>query len=335
MINGKKFLIFSVLVLVTALLDLNAAEYNEGRIRLVIHESSGRFSLFLLDPEQEKYEPFFTHQDPRTSFLAVYYNDRIFRLGESLRFRTVYDTQDGNPAIIFDSPFLQVRKEFLFIKTSDSPEYNGIKITIKIENKSSAQASVGLRMLIDTSLGEGRGNIPFFAGERAITSETIIKGNSEERFWFSRSDKLSLMGSIRDPDNGRNPDFLHFANWKKLNDAPWKAAYNEGRNFHIPPYSIGDSAVCYYYEPDILKPGENFTCSVFLAEENRTGFGALKKVDTERNVININREADIQRLYALMDLLDSYIGGKIKMSEEELDYLERELYGLKALYGLR
>ena len=337
-INGKKFYFLTALVLVTAFFRLNAAEYNEGRIRLVIHETSGRFSLFCLtDPELERYEPFFTHQDPRTSFLAVYHNDRIFRLGESLRFRIIHELQNGNPVISFDSQFLNIRKEFSFIKTADSPEYNGIKIIIKIENTSATQASVGLRMLIDTNLGEGRGSVPFFVGKQAITGETIIEGNSGEELWFSRSDRLSLMGSISVPVNeiGKDPDFLHFANWKRLNDAPWKAAYIHGRNFHMPPYSIGDSAVCYYYEPEVIQPGETIIYSVFLAEESPYGFGEKQRVESGRAIFDSNLDANIQRLHNLLNLIDRYIAGEIYISEEELAFIEREVYGLKDLYGIR
>jgi hypothetical protein len=253
-----------------------------------------------------------------------------------MRFRIINDAQDGNPVIIFDSPFLQVRNEFSFIKTADSTEYNGIRITVKIENTSAVQASVGLRMLIDTSLGEGRGNVPFFVGKQAITGETVIDGSSGENLWFSRSDEFSIMGNITVPENefGRDPDYIHFANWKKLNDAPWKAVYNHGRNFHMPPYSIGDSAVCYYYEPDVLYPGESFFYQIFLAEESPYGFSRVQRPEAVKG-IDSNRDSNIERLYILMELLDMYIDGKIEMSREELAFLEREVSGLKALYRLR
>jgi hypothetical protein len=341
----RKAAIF-VLAAAIGLSVLQAAESKDGRIKLDIHEKTGHFSMYYLtDYSQQRYDAFFSHKDPSTSFLAVNYNGKIYRLGESWGFSTKLINHDGNPAMIFESSFLLVREVFSLVKTSGSPVANGIKITIYVENKGQETAAVGLRMLIDTYLGEGFGKIPFATEKQRITGETIIRGSSEEKYWVSIGTRLSLRGSIADPDSGsgKNPDFLHFANWKRLNDAIWKAPYYEGRSFNYIPYSIGDSAVCYYYEPEVLETGESFTCSILLATEEMWD-KSQTLADTQAGGNNqgipvtaneTDEDADMRKLRELLHLLDQFIDGKIILSEKDLAEIDDSIIRLKARYQLR
>ncbi|GHV94735.1 hypothetical protein AGMMS50293_10550 [Spirochaetia bacterium] len=307
--------------------SLAAADFSEGRMRLSIHENTGRFSLYYLsDVSEQHYEPLFTAQDPRTSFIAININDRIYRLGESSAFRIIAD--EHQPLLVFESPFLTVQESFSFIKTAGSTETNGVKITIRIENTAALQASIGMRFLLDTSLGEGAVRIPFVTEKQNIVSETIIDRASFEKNWVSRNDQVSLMGSFSGAGD-REPDFLHFANWKRLNDVPWEAGYSRGRSFSFPPYSIGDSAVCYYYEPAPLPSGKFFTCSVFLATEDPAGF------DLGRAISTTGLDADLALMRELLERLDRYLSGQIQISEEELAAIEQSITRIKARRGFR
>jgi hypothetical protein len=204
-----------------------------------------------------------------------------------------------------------------------------------------------MRMLIDTNLGEGFGKTPFITARQTITGETIIRSPFDESFWVSRGTRLSLMGSIVTPDTdgGRDPDFLHFANWKKLNDAVWKAPYYEGRSFNYTPYSVGDSAVCYYYEPAILEPDESFTCSIFLATEDEAGFvkqqtGAASPraeipaigPESDQEPSESDKAADMQKLRELLEILDKFIAGEIILTETDLADIDESIIRLRTRY---
>ncbi|MDR1253374.1 MAG: hypothetical protein LBK62_14630 [Treponema sp.] len=309
-------------------IGLNALEFRQGLIRLSINETTGRFSLYYLtDPSQDRYEPLFAQEDPRTSFLAVNVDSRVYRLGENPVFTIRLEKNQATPAIIFESSFLRVRQEFSFIKTPSSLETNGVKITVRLENKDSRQSRVGMRMLIDTNLGEGFGENHFVTDTQVITAETIVTGDTGDRWWVSQNSRLSLMGSIF-AGVDTQPDFLHFANWKRLNDLPWKVGYTQGRNFNYLPYSMGDSAVCYYYEPAPLPSGETTSHSIFLAVEDPAGFGFKAVISPEQ------READLTLMRDLMIRLDQFLAGEISMSREELADMERTIAQIKARYEL-
>ncbi|MDR1576577.1 MAG: hypothetical protein LBS37_11275 [Treponema sp.] len=303
---------------------LAALEFRQGLVRLVIHENTGRFSLFYLaDSETDRYEPLFSHQDPRTSFLAVSVDSRVYRIGENPVFTIRVEKNQAKPAIVFESPFLRIRQEFTFIKTPSSPESNGVKMTVRLENKESRQVRAGMRLLIDTNLAEGFGEYPFVTDTQVITAETAIGFESEDRWWVSRNSRFSLMGSIfAGQDAG--PNFLHFANWKRLNDLPWKVGYTPGRNFNFPPYSVGDSAVCYYYDPAPLPSGATASYSIYLAAEDPAGFGFKTFISPEQ------READLILMRDLMGRLDLFLAGEIAISGEELADMERTIAQIKA-----
>jgi len=268
----RKCLLLIVFFALAGLNSLSSAEVSRDQyVRLVLNDQTGDFSLYyLFDPEKMQYEPLFNDKDPSASFSAVSVNGKIHRLGESRAFVTRIEDYNGNPVVIHESSFLVISKVFYPVRTISSATANGIKIAITIRNKTNETMQLGFRVLLDTHLGEGRGNIPFSTDNLSISKETLIDSTSGENFWISRGQRLSLMGNITSPDNGnfKKPDFIHIANWKKLSDVPWRAPYYEGRTFNYTHYSVGDSAVCYYYEPEKMGPYEAFEYVIFLTTED-------------------------------------------------------------------
>jgi len=244
---------------------------NDGYIRLVLNNKTGSFSLYYLaDPKTVHYEPLFNAEEPLATFLSINIDGNVYRLGNTKQFKTKIDRLNGDPALVFESTFARVTQLFTPIKTSGSDAVNGVMITIRVQNISSVKSAIGVRMLLDTNLGEGRRRVPFLTNTQIVTSETILDGNSNELFWISRGGRISLMGSVVNPVDGmgKGPDLVHIANWKRLNDAKWKLPLSKGRSFNNLPYSINDSAVCYYFGPEILDRDKILTYTVFLTTED-------------------------------------------------------------------
>jgi hypothetical protein len=329
---------------------LEAADFTNGRIRLTLHDDTGRFSLYYMeDLSRETFAPLFVDQDPRTSFFSLILNDRSYRLGESSAFRFRRDEAGAVPSFIFESAFLRVVENFSFIKTAGSSLANGIQITVTLENLSPQEAYLGLRFLVDTSLGEGKhADPPFLTDKRPLDSETQITAKDDDLWWISRNDTLSLMGSIRSGVE-EGPDQVIFANWKRLNEVPWKINAVPGRNFNYLPYSIGDSAVCYYYEPRPLSRGDTRSYTILLSVEDEKGFTAYTTgIEDDfsrwflRETVPLSsetpaqdsRQADLFLLRELINRIDRYLAGEITITEEDLAAMETVIARLKARYGL-
>jgi hypothetical protein len=333
------FFVFTVSV-------LDAVEYTEGRVKLALNGDTGRFSLYYMtDMAQEEYQPFFFDKDPRTSFLAISVNDRNYRMGETAAFRVSIGGTASDPALIFDSHTLTVTEQFSFIRTGGAILANGIKITVIITNKSEKNILAGARLLFDTSLGEESAN-HFSTGERQIISETALTAGSKERYWVSGNGRFGLMGSVAAADL-TEPDLLHFANWKRLNDVSWKTPFSEGRNFNLLPYSIGDSAVCYYFEPAALEPGVSRVVSLALAAQDPAGFAGyagslsneLSRIlrESAESLNDLSREAMRSDLILLRDLgalIDSRAASGAAVPGEEMDAIRTVISRLKTKYGV-
>jgi hypothetical protein len=272
-------------------------------------------------------------------------NDRVYRLGDDPAFKVRLGGGPGNPALIFESPFLVVTQEFSFFQVSGSLQANGVRMTIRAENKAEQQASVGIRLLLDTALGEGnRSSAHFSTDLQTISAEIALDRNRNDQWWSSRNSRYGLMGSISSRGISR-PDLIHFSNWKRLHDVPWKSDYVPGRSFDFSS-SIGDSAVCYYYDPLPLGRNSNRTVSMFLALADPRGFESLVTPvdetlaqmlrDSHRSLLpsDQTRQEDLEALDDLIRRMDQYMNGEIFLSEEDLNILEMVIARLRARYGL-
>lgn len=266
----------AVLVMfVCAASALAAAEFEDGRIKYVLDQSTGRFSLYYMtDVDRRVYEPLIWDRDKKTSFFSVSLDGTEYRMGSSSRFKMYLRGTEIKPALVFESPMIAITQEFSFIRTASSGVSNGIRIDIKIENWGEKTVNVGARLLVDSFLGESA-NPNFRTDLRPIESELMIDASSRDQWWVSRNNKYGLMGSVFvegiDP-----PTALHFANWKRLYDAPFKAEYVPTRNFNSMPFSIRDSAVCYYLDVMPLERWQTRNFTVLLAADDKYGFDVKK-----------------------------------------------------------
>ena len=340
----KKIIFYIVLLCSLAAYSAGAAEFVDGRIRLVIHEKTGRFSLYYMaDIAREEYLPFFFDEDPRTSFISLMINNRSYRMGDSTFFRTRLGGTAQNPALIFESTTLTLTQEFSFIRTGASAQTNGVRITFTIANRSGQSIESGLRFLIDTHLSEE--SLPHFITDiQEISGETLIDNTNLDRYWASENPRLALMGSIGGEQLSR-PDYILFANWKRLNDVPWKpSSIVPGRNFNLQPYSMNDSSVCYYYEPITIPQGGSRTITLALSSRDTGGFdqssiqgsfipalnGEGLDIDEER--INSIRH-DLLILQSMAVRLDSFLFSGV-IPEDELTAMELLISTIKSKYGI-
>jgi hypothetical protein len=263
----------SILIFIGALMTLAAADFVDGGIKLTLNDRTGRFALFSMnDAEKGKFQSLLWNRDANTSYLAVQIGTRVYKLGDTNYFRTAIRGSQSNPSLVFESPSLSVTMDFSFIKTPNASATNGIRIDIRMQNWGESDINAGLKLVLDTYFGEKK-SPQFKTNLRYIDSETVINRVVSDQWWLTKDANGSLMGSIF-ADGTYYPDMLHFANWKRLSDAKWKATYVAGRNFNALPFSIKDDAVAYFMETTTLARWDQRTMTVMLATEDEAGFAA-------------------------------------------------------------
>jgi hypothetical protein len=245
--------VMGLLLIFLAVTPLAALEIDAGNIHMILHEGIGRFSLYARSPSGETI-PLFVDQDPRTSGISLVVNEKIYKLGDSAEFRETAEQATGENAGSFQwsSRVLEVVQEFTPVSASESGPAEGVQMTIRIHNRSRNRLSVGLRLCLDTYLGED--NLSHFSSDRheEIRSELTVTGSDMIRYWMSPSAEARAEVGLVCITGGSAvtpPDKIVFANWKRLSDASWDYKTSSSRNFNLMPYSINDSAVCMYYDP--------------------------------------------------------------------------------------
>jgi hypothetical protein len=267
----KRLLMAAIAALACAA-SLPALEAKEGLVRLVVNESNARISLYrLIDIAKNRYEPLIFEQDPRTTFATLSAEGRLYKLGDASEFRISTARTDTGARIEFRSASIVVRQLLDFARSDGSALADGIRVTFEIENISEREASLGLRYLVDTWLGEKSG-LHFSTDKRAkIAEETAILPTSDDGYVASPGDRASFMIDFSGKGIDR-PDKVLLSNWKRLSDAPWGFEVNSQRNFTLVPYSINDSAVALYWEPAPVARGAVRRISFAMGNLNEKGY---------------------------------------------------------------
>ena len=104
-----------------------------------------------------------------------------------------------------------------------------------------------------------------------IDSETALTQPFTDAYWVSPGASAALVCPLS-ASGVTKPDSVIFANWKRLNDAPWAIDTNPTRNFNLLPYSINDSAVAEFFDPSTIARAASREIDVVLGQYSDQGF---------------------------------------------------------------
>jgi hypothetical protein len=175
-------------------------EAKDGRMRLVVDERSGRFSLhYLSDVATNRYVPLLYAQEIRTTYPTLMVDQKTYRLGDTSEFRvTVGKYEAGAVKVEYRSAFCAVRQTFTFVASKGAAMADSVRIGFEIENLSQNDSKIGLRFLLDTWLGEK--SLAHFgsASSGALTGETEL-GSDYSDSWIRSAENLGTAISTEAP----------------------------------------------------------------------------------------------------------------------------------------
>ncbi len=268
---------------------VSALELSGGKIKVVLHETNGRFSLYYLDNiAQKKYISLLFDKDPKTTALFVTLGNRIFTMGDTSFFsQKLVINSDTSASFVWTSKIIEITETFTLIKSQKSAFFDGVKISLLVENISESPQNVGMCYLFDTYLGEKNKKHFITSGGMDIRAETYYTSDFPAYF-ISPTDTSSSFKGLQCMLQGPGitiPDKVIFANWKRLKENIFSYTVHDSRNFNYLPYSINDSAVAlYYYQHPLPVQGKRH---VVLALGAATGsFFRGIKTGTEASEIN-------------------------------------------------
>ncbi len=344
----KKFTILLIIIFLN-FPSLWSLETVNGRVKLILHEGIGRFSLYYQTGlSGSKYLPLFVDQDPRTSTIKLVIDNKIIKLGESSEFKESAELTASGARFIWKSSRIRVIMDFAFIASKTATLSDGVKITISLENTSDQSLEAGVSFLLDTYLGEAKS--PHFTtdSERQINREKTISLKESVDYWLSPSaqdpENIGLQCPINQEGITR-PDKIVFANWKRLNDVSWLYETSDSRNFNLLPYSINDSAVCHYYEPARLRPGTSREIVIVLGNYSASGYSIFS--DRDKKLDKLLKEAvapasgytvdpliaiqeDLSTVNNLISEINRMLADVSEVTDEEIRVMEEILNSLRS-----
>jgi len=333
----RAFLFIMLALFLSPILPLFGMEYTEGNLHLVLNPHNGSFSLYLLNENPERNRALFYDADPTTSYLSVMVDNRVYRPGNNRAFDVSIDTNAPNPRLVFESSFLRITQDFLFLYGENQVEASGISVTITLYNKSSESIQAATRYLLDTNLSDTTLNVSYETNRRrTITGETLLsRAADSDIFWIDSNNRgIYLAGSIF-TGNQSDPDRVLFANWQRLNESLWEINQHEGRNFNLLPFSVRDSAIAYYYDLRYMPSGHSWSNS-FMLMLSGSDLAYLVYGNSEElaNLALSERERDLLEIRNIINQIDAMTASG-HADEDELSSLELALAYLMAKYNIR
>jgi hypothetical protein len=349
----KALLLAAVLTYATA--QLFGLELTEGRLRLTLHESSGRFSVdYKPDLESERYVGLLDNTDPRTSDVRVRDGNNVYRLGDAPRFDLDTEREaGGRAAFVWTSGTLVIRQSFSFVTSDGARLANGVLVRLSVENVSEVTRNIEVRYLFDTHLAESRQAHFITAARDRIRSEAAVTPSASNTWWATPDPEMESVGfqQLIAGDGITRPERVVFGNWKRLSEATYDYTVQEERTFSLLPYSIDDSAAAAYYPEVSLEPGETHVITTLVGNLDRRGYSEYSVDRTESAELldsaaqeappELDLETAQRELVSVNDLLDeidTLLSGEEELDAEDVEVLEeilRQLENRKEAYDTR
>lgn len=315
--------ILLILALLSAHSSVFALETQTGDFKLEIFESQGRFAVYALGGGSP--EALFVAQDPATSYLSLLLDNRIYRLGDSFEFRQSAEVDNSGGRIVWTSPRMSITASI------DISHATYAAVDILLENTSETELDVGLRLLLDTYLGEDAVHFVLPTGE--VTNERDIE---ESVAWVqSGSPDGNSLYLLFSSFRATPPDRIILANWKRLDDTSWTYTVNTNRNFSVIPYSINDSAVAAYYDPTAIASGEARSIRLILAtalpqtSSNTSSSTRQSSADGGATRSSAETDAKLIAIETLINRIDAILDTGEEPTEEQLKELTEAVRALK------
>lgn len=325
--------------------SLLALDVKEGRVKLVLYEDSGRFNLYWMqDVARERYIPLLFERDPRTSALIVLVDNRMYRMGESSDFRISVRKLEDGAEFVFRSSFLVVTQSFRFIRSSGATLADGVMMKVSAENVSEKDSLVGIRLILDSWLGERSGNHFITSLRSKVSTETRIDSTSQDLWLASpQADTADGLMMMTLPDEPLSPDSFIMANWSRLDSSPWLYDNNPTRSFTLQPYSINDSAIMVAWDERTIPRSGKREAVLLMGNRNSGGFvmdsGSSPMAELFNSAVLTGADAssiqaavqmDLLVVRDLLDKINKKIEAGLEVSADELSVIKQILDSLGA-----
>lgn len=277
--------LFCVLLCITVLYSLCAKDPDKKSVKfktliakelkVSVWDDSGRFVLYGMD--KGEWTPLLFNDDPPTSYIRFYRNEKLIPFGEGGAGRTAHIAIEGDSVVYeWRNEAVTVQLTYFFIKLG-SGNFDTLKMEIKVSNTSDDPFMLNSLFCFDTILSETNDAHFYLPGAIAVNDEIEFSRDIVPSFITSGNDERSVM-FLFDRADSVKPFRVFAANWKKVKEALGEYKVITGAAFDTGAYSLKDSALFVEYRDAQIKPGESTGYSFYL-KANQAVAAAVPEVE--------------------------------------------------------
>lgn len=277
-------IISSILVSTNVLAAVDEAgnlQIKNDYISIVVNQNqknTGRFAVDVTggDPmhDNDDGKPLiYGRPKPWTSYTTIKVDDtnyvfgggtdkRAGKLGKyGKQVKAPYITEQGAIETVYKYGDITVIQSLSFVKSNTTGLPDTAQIKYKVKNSGDKLHKIGLRIMLDTMLGDNDG-APFRIGSNALKTDKMYTKDKLPIFWqaFDKLDDAQVVaqGTVKG-NQVTAPDKLYVADWGSLADGVWSFDYNPGEEFMRKGEFQLDSALALFWKAKSLPPGESRT----------------------------------------------------------------------------
>jgi len=171
---------------------------------------------------------------------------------------TIYDQSHRKATSVINLNGVKVEQELKIIENMATGRHDVVQIKYRVKNTSTDSKHIGVRIMMDTMLGDND-RAPFRVMGKAVTTETEYSGNNIPQMWQA-FDSLTNPGVVAQgtffKSDSSKPDKVQFTNWSRVLSTPWDYKVSTG-------VSNGDSAVSAIWNQKTFDPGVEYEYTTY------------------------------------------------------------------------
>tara|TARA_B100000427_G_scaffold325713_1_gene333052 strand:+ start:16589 stop:18547 length:1959 start_codon:yes stop_codon:yes gene_type:complete len=280
MMTKNVFFLYIIFLFIPFATHANNLSIHNEFIKIVVNnkDAKGRFSLETTlgnpDNSHDDYQDLIYGKPiPWTSYTTLLIDNNPFIFGNpdnrlQRRTKTKFNYASLDEQYVSDNSIISstsiknfdVSQKIGFYRNPNTNINDSMFIEYHVTNTSADTHYFGLRIMLDTKLGQNDG-APFRMGRDQITHEIQLSQKDLYAYWQA-FDSLSTpniisQGLLTDPAQSLTmPDSIHLANWGTLVDQPWNANYQQDRSFIRKGENQKDTALALTYNSKAIQPNQ-------------------------------------------------------------------------------
>lgn len=238
-----------------------------GIIKLSARTKLGTFNVGVIDENGKVIQALSSANESSGNVFYLKYGKKIYKLQSAMDIKTsAVPTSSGMRIIYTIDNAAEVTVDFTCMKSSATADADILKITATVTNIGKRKVDIGLKCVLDTVLGESKGNHFYSSSNTPITAETVYRTMKNEKWFLSKNSDVAMQILLDGADISAT-DIVALGNKATLSSMVWEPNVSATRAFDT-VLSYNDSCIGVLWPSSLVATGDSKKYTMYLAFDN-------------------------------------------------------------------